>query len=512
METKTSRKKNLKTKNSSKSENPTETKPSAVQLSNQSHCLDSVEKDHKCNDHRHSNLKEKLQHFIGLHSDAPAYIQDNDYIITGYRINFSTPKKVLQSLFIKHNESYNVWSHLVGALSVIFVMSVLFFQVMPSARQVYFNGDANCTGCESHSHLDRFSAILDKLPDLNKLEIAVKDKIEETRKDFRQFKESYSQELEAKLNKAVEITDKFAIKDATPHHFQTFVERLDAQILDIAQSFQLWEEELVDSVVAVQIKKTSKILKQKIEELKASISQSFIEKFDSERYDWVDVYKYIDHRDHSQETSKSVHRWPLFVALFSAAFCLMGSSVYHLACCMNPRVSAIFMRWDYAGISVLITGSCFPALVYGFYCQPTTATIYLTILSVTSLVVFVISLGDAIHTDKYRKWKGIMYGSLGVGSAAPVLHLIYNETLIGPGTDYLPFASSMAYYVAMGACYLVGLYLYINRLPEKFIPGKLDNCGNSHNLWHTLILVAIFFHYFGMFENYYTRMEISCNV
>jgi adiponectin receptor len=389
METKTSRKKSLKMKKATNSKNSQGKKQAVPSVSDQTACPQSAEKHHACDDHKHSNLKEKIQHFVGLHTDAPDYLKDNDYIISGYRINFSSPKKVLQSLFIKHNESYNVWSHLLGSIFVIFLMVVLFFQVMPSAGHAYLGNDANCTNSTCS---DRFSAILNQLPDLSSLELAVKDNIEENKKDFRQFKETYRQELEAKLNNAVEITEKFALKDATPNTIKTFAEKLEAQVLDIAQSFKLWEEKLgsalADTVVVMNLKKTSKLLNQKLDEVRASISQSIIEKFDSEQYDWVDIYKYIDHRDHSHPTPNNVHRWPLFVALFSAAFCLLGSSVFHLAYCMSPRVNTIVMRLDYAGISVLITGSCFPPFVYGFYCQPTTATFYLTLLSVCSIAVF----------------------------------------------------------------------------------------------------------------------------
>lgn len=41
---------------------------------------------------------EKIQHFIGHISEAPHYIRDNEYIHSGYRINFSSPKKVLKRL------------------------------------------------------------------------------------------------------------------------------------------------------------------------------------------------------------------------------------------------------------------------------------------------------------------------------------------------------------------------------------------------------------------------------
>lgn len=53
---------------------------------------------------------------------------------------------------------------------------------------------------------------------------------------------------------------------------------------------------------------------------------------------------------------------------------------------------------------------------------------------------------------------------------------MYYRFQVGPGSDNLPFVASMPYYLAMGACYLGGLFLYTTRIPEKFIPGKVDNC------------------------------------
>mmetsp|Transcript_67047 Transcript_67047/g.77782 ORF Transcript_67047/g.77782 Transcript_67047/m.77782 type:complete len:171 (-) Transcript_67047:22-534(-) len=170
------------------------------------------------------------------------------------------------------------------------------------------------------------------------------------------------------------------------------------------------------------------------------------------------------------------------------------------------------MRLDYAGISVLSTGACFPPFVYGFYCQPMTAAIYLSMLSVVSAVVFFVNLFDWIHTDKFRHIKGYLFLTIGVAVIFPVVHLISIELNPNRSSDYLPFISSVPYFLAMGACYLGGLYIYIQRIPEKCIPGKVDNCGNSHNFWHMCVNLAIFFHYFGMFENYYTRVEIACNV
>jgi len=119
-------------------------------------------------------------------------------------------------------------------------------------------------------------------------------------------------------------------------------------------------------------------------------------------------------------------RWPIIVFLISAVFCLLCSAVFHLFYCLSHRANQILLRLDYAGVSILITGSAFPAFVYGFYCQFIYAKIYLTLIGTTSLIVFFVSLGDKIHSEPYRGLKSIMYGSLGVFAGLPMLHILYN--------------------------------------------------------------------------------------
>ena len=46
--------------------------------------------------------------YIGSFSEAAKkYSVDNIYILTGYRINYSSPLLILKSLFQKHNELIN---------------------------------------------------------------------------------------------------------------------------------------------------------------------------------------------------------------------------------------------------------------------------------------------------------------------------------------------------------------------------------------------------------------------
>lgn len=61
--------------------------------------------------------------------------------------------------------------------------------------------------------------------------------------------------------------------------------------------------------------------------------------------------------------------WPLVINILSACFCMGCSAIYHLMCVKNPTCQQTLSRLDYGGISVLIFGSAFPVLYYGFACE-----------------------------------------------------------------------------------------------------------------------------------------------
>jgi len=58
------------------------------------------------------------------------YIIDNKYITTGYRINHrECATTVAKSLFKVHNESVNIWSHLLGTICVIVLVFYTFLYI-----------------------------------------------------------------------------------------------------------------------------------------------------------------------------------------------------------------------------------------------------------------------------------------------------------------------------------------------------------------------------------------------
>ena len=94
---------------------------------------------------------------------------------------------------------------------------------------------------------------------------------------------------------------------------------------------------------------------------------------------------------------------------------------------MNLTIFLKLQHLDYAGISFLISGSMFPPLVYGFYCNPIVYIIYESLIGSACFVVFIVSLFDTIHKQENSKIKGILYGGLGVFATGPFFHLVFNE-------------------------------------------------------------------------------------
>lgn len=84
-------------------------------------------------------------------------MKDNDHITHGYRINFDTPRKIIKSLFMWHNESVNIWTHFLPALTIIIVL-VYFFVDFESLKQSY-----NSYSLSVGQSIDHYSHALDNL-------------------------------------------------------------------------------------------------------------------------------------------------------------------------------------------------------------------------------------------------------------------------------------------------------------------------------------------------------------
>eukprot|EP01133_Synstelium_polycarpum_P002606 gene2606-2992_t len=57
------------------------------------------------------------------YANIPPYLQGNEFIVTGYRVNF-TYALCAKSIFRMHNETLNIWTHLLGTIAFFILMIV----------------------------------------------------------------------------------------------------------------------------------------------------------------------------------------------------------------------------------------------------------------------------------------------------------------------------------------------------------------------------------------------------
>lgn len=75
--------------------------------------------------------------------EVPGWMIGNKYIQTGYRVGYDTYFKTFISLFHIHNETINVWTHLLAA--ILFVGFSVYVMIYLAPPLIAFKSSDTCT-------------------------------------------------------------------------------------------------------------------------------------------------------------------------------------------------------------------------------------------------------------------------------------------------------------------------------------------------------------------------------
>ncbi|KAF8687206.1 hypothetical protein HU200_042874 [Digitaria exilis] len=190
--------------------------------------------------------------------------------------------------------------------------------------------------------------------------------------------------------------------------------------------------------------------------------------------------------------SQAVHAvptWPRTVFLAGAMTCLAVSAAAHLLACHSRRFNRLFWQLDYAGIAVMIVASFFPPVFYAFLGDALTQLVYLSLITALGLVVVALLLAPARSSPRLRSLRAGMFVLMAMSGAAPAMHALW----INWGHHECHLA--LALEGVMGLVYAAGAGFYVSRVPERWMPGKFDCVGHSHQIFHVLVLVGALVHY-----------------
>ncbi|XP_061338896.1 heptahelical transmembrane protein 4-like isoform X1 [Gastrolobium bilobum] len=348
-------------------------------------------------------LWKKVKYQLVEYHSLPGYLRDNEYILGHYRSEWPM-KQILLSIFTIHNETLNVWTHLIG---FFLFLALTIYTAMKVPKVVDLNS------------LQHFPDILKKA-DLYKLQSELLTCLPSMSDLYRLGEEISSWHVKELLYNC--LPESFSSGNHT-----------DVCVLHSVK------EDLGNIIAPLMI--------------------------------------------------RPITRWPFFAFLGGAMFCLLSSSICHLLSCHSERLSYIMLRLDYAGIAALIATSFYPPVYYSFMCYPFFCNLYMGFITLLGIATVVVSLIPVFQTPEYRTIRASLFFGMGLSGLAPILHklfLFWGEPEVFHTTGYE---------ILMGALYGIGAVVYATRIPERWMPGKFDIAGHSHQLFHILVVAGAYTHY-----------------
>ena len=405
------------------------------------------------------NNEKELKMRLGTYEEAPKFIQDNEYLKHGYLLHCNTFKKIFKSFLIIHNESVNIYSHLLGAFFFFVLIWYTSFFITNTRTQI--------SQIKSVA-----SSVAIKAKELKKESPDIMGNIYESMKEIEyNFKKLDKNNIYSNsFNKINGIINK--LKNYTDHQTETNYSGNYSYLINSVISVK---EEIIDLI---------KLDKTLTKENESNLDNKYQLNLKSRK-------------------KKKLAIWPIFVIIFSAIACLSFSTSFHLFGLMNAKYFNVLNRFDYGGISLLISGSCYPPYYYFFYYSIKYRNIYLIFITTFGVGTFLYSLTDDFNKPQRRTLRGILFLIFGLSAGVPILHMaFFGYTIEG----YNPDAIFINWYLG-GISYVVGTFFYILRFPEKSFPRIFDYFGASHQIFHVLVFFGALFHFIGSLDAYNYRFK-----
>eukprot|EP00823_Brevimastigomonas_motovehiculus_P002471 TRINITY_DN1507_c0_g1_i1.p1 TRINITY_DN1507_c0_g1~~TRINITY_DN1507_c0_g1_i1.p1 ORF type:complete len:453 (+),score=28.10 TRINITY_DN1507_c0_g1_i1:61-1419(+) len=430
-------------------------------------------------------------------NNLPAYLRDNPYILSGYRVNLGLLRSV-KSLFELHNESMNVWSHLLAVFGLALLLVLTAFWVSPyGIDRIGLSVPASTTTHNIPSAQPFFASLLSTT--------------EQPANETASWQQAIAQSefmliLQSRLPDMAKLTDSLRravnlASDAsqkTKEAFSTYLGNVETRLKVLAHELKGIGGEIASPV-------HYEVLRNAIREN----GGAFIHMLTRKPMDWANflVSEFQDRFGMAVDLIlpaggsiiERLSRWPINVFIVSAILCCLFSSVFHLFTSASESVSAYLQRLDYAGISLLISGSNIPVIYYGFYCHPKSGIFYTTLILVMGISAFLFTSLERFASFKYRKIKVIVFIAMGLFGLVILMHMMLL------GINLMCF-----WLVSIGVIYISGAMIYMFHFPERLAPGFFDLFFSSHQLWHCMIVTAIIVHFLGVREFYEWRILHAC--
>lgn len=448
-----------------------------------------------------ANIKKKSRNDAKPIIKTKKFAQDHSHYLhvqTGYRVDYTFSESIW-SIFQLHNETINVWVHMLGAcIFLYFLLSIGTIGTINNHDANHITTTSTPGGAIVNSN-NIFEALQQATASVENSASSLYIKIETARVDsYKLAMERFRMAQFTMEGKKTEFIN--AAKESSI--------AMKQKILNLKLAF---EDSLVE--MASSGKKLLKLQSDyvganrgKLYEMSQKFKQSIDEAKNFGREYVLDTHEYVLDKD-------SIALWPMSIFIITAIYCMSCSSAYHLLSSLDESTVAYYRKLDLAGISLLICGSPYPYIYYHI-CSSQWVAFYLAGFTIVSSFTFSFAFIDyekifKIHPETFRVARTLGYIVNGLIFLVPVSHIVYGHYYFDE-----PLALDvLKLLVYEGGIYTLGSLFYVKGWPEVWSKsGRFDIFFSSHQIWHLTVLIACWVHYIAMVRLYRWRQNNSCPI
>jgi len=183
-----------------------------------------------------------------------------------------------------------------------------------------------------------------------------------------------------------------------------------------------------------------------------------------------------------------------FVVLCTLIICyqltMVLSSFYHTFTCHSPKVSENCLTLDLLGITMGLLATYLSGIYYAFWCQPFWRDFYLSTVGGLFIVATIAQFIPGFQDEKNSKKRLGLFFFWAIYGIVPTLHWI---SMHPEGLSHSLVSAMLPRIMFMYFICGLAFFFYVTRIPERLVPGLVDIIGHSHQWWHILIFLGLYF-------------------
>ncbi|KIW27891.1 uncharacterized protein PV07_07589 [Cladophialophora immunda] len=211
------------------------------------------------------------------------------------------------------------------------------------------------------------------------------------------------------------------------------------------------------------------------------------------------VYAY----SHQRPTTLNVSvgdQFALGSLITAATICFGLSTAFHTLRSHSYNVHHFWGKLDILGICVLAVGGGASSTYYAFYCNKTVQHVYWALNLCAGVAAAVTLFDTGGGGSKMRTLRGGVFSLLVTSAMLPIFHRVgslgWTEACRQIGAQW---------YLAELLSLLLGVGLFVGRIPERLSPGSFDIWCHSHQLFHTCAVAGTAFHLVALITGFKYR-------